>query len=232
LPCAGTRNHRLAASTAHAIRRRAHCISVFADSDELDAAGLVHRPVEGQVLERFMACGDRHHGFACIYCNQCGHDYLLAYSCKTRYFCPSCRQKRMLAYGEWLEQNLLTPVPHRRKANWTRLIQKVYEVDPLECLNCGATMRIIAPRRGLAPCSLPGSCVGLRRPANRDMPTLIVPCPRGRKIGVGSLRRFEFNPRQRRILRDGFKRQTRQEHSELGLETREDSCRLTSSQGA
>ena len=32
----------------------------------------------------------------------------------------------------------------RRKANWARLIQKVYEVDPLECPICGATMRIIA----------------------------------------------------------------------------------------
>ena len=36
------------------------------------------------------------------------------------------------------------PVDARRKANWARLIQKVYEVDPLECPNCGATMRIIA----------------------------------------------------------------------------------------
>jgi hypothetical protein len=36
------------------------------------------------------------------------------------------------------------PPDARRKANWARLIQKVYEVDPLECLNCGATMRIIA----------------------------------------------------------------------------------------
>ena len=32
----------------------------------------------------------------------------------------------------------------RRKANWARLMQKVYEVDPLKCLNCGATLRIIA----------------------------------------------------------------------------------------
>jgi hypothetical protein len=82
--------------------------------DELDAAGLSHRPVETQVLERFIACGDLHHGFARVYCDQCGHDYLLAYSCKTRYFCPSCHQKRMLAYGEWLQQNLLAPVPHRQ----------------------------------------------------------------------------------------------------------------------
>ena len=37
-----------------------------------------------------------------------------------------------------------TPVDTRRKANWARLIQKVYEVDPLECTRCGATMRVIA----------------------------------------------------------------------------------------
>lgn len=35
-------------------------------------------------------------------------------------------------------------VDARQKANWARLIQQVYEVDPLECPNCGATMRIIA----------------------------------------------------------------------------------------
>jgi hypothetical protein len=51
------------------------------------------------------------------------------------------------------ENNNGNPAPHmidepavdaRRKANWARLIQKVYEIDPLECSNCGATMRIIA----------------------------------------------------------------------------------------
>ena len=36
------------------------------------------------------------------------------------------------------------PADNRRKANWARLIQKVYEVDPLKCTHCGATMRIIA----------------------------------------------------------------------------------------
>ena len=49
-----------------------------------------------------------------MYCDECGHDYLLAYSCKTRYFCLSCHQNRMLAYSEWLEDNLLAPVPHRQ----------------------------------------------------------------------------------------------------------------------
>jgi hypothetical protein len=37
-----------------------------------------------------------------------------AFSCKTRYFCPSCHQKRVLLYGEWVEENVLAPVPHRQ----------------------------------------------------------------------------------------------------------------------
>jgi hypothetical protein len=36
------------------------------------------------------------------------------------------------------------PADNRRKANWARLIQKVYEVDPLKCARRGSTMRIIA----------------------------------------------------------------------------------------
>ena len=32
----------------------------------------------------------------------------------------------------------------RRKANWARLIQKDYEIDPLKCSNCSDIMRIIA----------------------------------------------------------------------------------------
>lgn len=82
--------------------------------DELTTAGLIARPVESDVLERFLDCGDLLQGFARVYCNMCGHDYLLADSCKTRYFCPSCHQKRMLAYGKWIEEQVLAPVPHRQ----------------------------------------------------------------------------------------------------------------------
>jgi len=81
---------------------------------ELRDAGRLRRAVEEQAIERFIECGDPHHGFARIYCDACGHDYLLAYSCKTRYFCPSCHQKRVLLYGDWVEQNVLAPVPHRQ----------------------------------------------------------------------------------------------------------------------
>jgi hypothetical protein len=74
----------------------------------------VRRAVEENVLERFLECGDPHCGFARIRCGGCGQDLLLAFSCKTRYFCPSCHQKRVLAYGEWVEQCVLRPVPHRQ----------------------------------------------------------------------------------------------------------------------
>lgn len=35
-------------------------------------------------------------------------------------------------------------VDARRKASWACLVRKVYELDPIRCLNCGATIRIIA----------------------------------------------------------------------------------------
>ena len=72
------------------------------------------RLFEQRVIERFLQCGDPQHGFARVYCPNCRHDYLLAFSCKARYFCPSCHQKRVLAYGDWVEDNVLAPVPHRQ----------------------------------------------------------------------------------------------------------------------
>jgi Transposase zinc-binding domain len=81
---------------------------------QLRESGRIRRPVEQQVIERFIECGDPHHGFARIYCDACGHDWMLAFSCKTRYFCPSCHQKRVLLYGEWVEEQVLAPVAHRQ----------------------------------------------------------------------------------------------------------------------
>lgn len=81
---------------------------------ELRSEGRLRRLLEERVIERFLKCGDPHHGFARVYCPRCRCDYLLAFSCKARYFCPSCHQKRVLAYGDWVEQNVLARVPHRQ----------------------------------------------------------------------------------------------------------------------
>jgi hypothetical protein len=40
-------------------------------------------------------------------------EYLLDFSCKSRHFCPSCHQKRVVEFGEWLCANVLKKVPHR-----------------------------------------------------------------------------------------------------------------------
>ena len=36
-----------------------------------------------------------------------------AFSCKRRHFCPSCHQKRVVEFGEWLCAQVLKKVPHR-----------------------------------------------------------------------------------------------------------------------
>ena len=66
-----------------------------------------------RVIYRYLDCGDLHNGFARIKCRDCCHEYLLAFSCKRRHFCPSCHQKRVVEFGEWLCQEVIKAVPHR-----------------------------------------------------------------------------------------------------------------------
>ena len=72
------------------------------------------RAVIPKVVDQFLACGVLEHGFARIRCDTCAHEYLLAFSCKDRYFCPSCHAKRIAQWSLWLDDTLLVPVPHRR----------------------------------------------------------------------------------------------------------------------
>jgi len=72
------------------------------------------RSVVAQVADKFLACGILEHGFARIRCDACTHEYLLAFSCKCRYFCPSCHAKRLAIWTQWLDTTLLAPVPHRQ----------------------------------------------------------------------------------------------------------------------
>ena len=52
------------------------------------------RPYVKHVIYRYLDCGILRNGFARVRCDECGHEYLLAFSCKRRHFCPSCHQKR------------------------------------------------------------------------------------------------------------------------------------------
>lgn len=65
------------------------------------------RPFVMDVIYNYLDCGDLHVGFARVRCDGCGHEYLLPFSCKRRHFCPSCHQKRVVEFGEWLYGEVL-----------------------------------------------------------------------------------------------------------------------------
>ncbi len=43
----------------------------------------------------FLKCGILAYGFARAHCKECGHDSLIAFSCKGRGICPSCNTRHM-----------------------------------------------------------------------------------------------------------------------------------------
>lgn len=54
------------------------------------------RPHVMKVIYKYLDCGDLHKGFARVKCCDCNHEYLVAFSCKSRHFCPSCHQRRVV----------------------------------------------------------------------------------------------------------------------------------------
>jgi hypothetical protein len=71
------------------------------------------RPIIPEVVNKFLDCGDLERGFARVRCDDCKHEYLLAFSCKGRWFCPTCHQKKVQLFGALLSETILFPVPHR-----------------------------------------------------------------------------------------------------------------------
>ena len=72
------------------------------------------RHVIDEVVARFLECGVLEAGFARVRCDECKAEFLLAFSCNCRYFCPTCHAKRLALWCLWLEDELLAPVPHRQ----------------------------------------------------------------------------------------------------------------------
>ena len=65
-------------------------------------------------LRRFLECGVLAHGFVRLRCSACGHDRVLAFSCKGRAFCPSCGGRRMADTAAHLVDRVLPDVPVRQ----------------------------------------------------------------------------------------------------------------------
>src|SRR5438045_1950438 len=45
-------------------------------------------------VRRYVACGDVRRGFTVVRCDDCGESELVAFSCKSRGWCPSCGARR------------------------------------------------------------------------------------------------------------------------------------------
>ena len=74
-----------------------------------------------QTFRRYLECGVLAHGFARARCAQCGHDFLIAFSCKGRGICPSCNTRRMVATAAHLTDNVLPRLPMRQ---WVLAVPK------------------------------------------------------------------------------------------------------------
>ena len=64
-------------------------------------------------FRRYLECGILAHGFARARCGQCGHDFLIAFSCKGRGVCPSCNARRMVATAAHLADHVIPRLPVR-----------------------------------------------------------------------------------------------------------------------
>ena len=73
-------------------------------------------------VNRFLTCGDPIFGFARIRCDDCGATRLLAFSCKGRYFCPSCHAKKVQIFGEFVSGEVAEAVAHR---HWVFSVPKM-----------------------------------------------------------------------------------------------------------
>ena len=65
-------------------------------------------------FRRYLECGILAHGFARAYCDECQHDFLIAYSCKGRGVCPSCNTRRMVETAAHLADHLFPRLPVRQ----------------------------------------------------------------------------------------------------------------------
>jgi hypothetical protein len=65
-------------------------------------------------VQSFLRCGDLASGFTRLQCPDCGHERLLAFTCKGRHFCPACHQRRTRTIGDWIATGVCHEVPHRQ----------------------------------------------------------------------------------------------------------------------
>ena len=95
----------------HALVRE-HLTAFIRDADERYT-----RPLPRYVkraFEQYLRCGLPEHGFLRLRCDDCGHDRVVAFSCKERGTCPSCAGRTMTNTAAHLVDRVLPNVPIRQ----------------------------------------------------------------------------------------------------------------------
>ena len=87
---------------------RAGCAGTDADHDAGRAMNVVSQSVVNTLRSR---------------CAGCGHEKLVAFSCKRRGICPSCGARRMAESAAWLVDRVIPKVPVRQWAQATHLVE-------------------------------------------------------------------------------------------------------------
>ena len=95
-----------------------HAATFFAQAE--DAAGADLPQFVKDEFDAFLDCGILAHGFLRLHCGACGHDKLVAFSCKRRGFCPSCGARRMAQTAAHLVDHVIPHVPVRQPGEGSR----------------------------------------------------------------------------------------------------------------
>ena len=88
-----------------------HAATFFAEVEA--AAGADLPQFVKDEFDAFLECGILAHGFLRLRCADCGHDKLVAFSCKRRGFCPSCGARRMAQTAAHRVDHVIPHVPVR-----------------------------------------------------------------------------------------------------------------------
>ena len=88
----------------------------LASAGQFDGQGDHHspKPYVRKAFKKYLQCGIFAHGFARARCEDCGHDFLVAFSCKGRGVCPTCNTRRMAQTAAHLTDHVLPCLPVRQ----------------------------------------------------------------------------------------------------------------------
>lgn len=123
------------------------------------------RPVVERVLRGFLECGLVEHGFARLWCPTCRTSVLCPFSCRGRSFCPSCEKKKQILWAEWLQKDVLKPVPHRHVVfTMPRLLRPLFRRRRellLDLAQCAAEAVAEYAKRQVGGDARPGTVVSI-----------------------------------------------------------------------